>query len=157
MKKLEGVYVIDTLDNIGAYAGINGNFAKAVEELRRGRLTEYRPGRNPVDGENVWINCDRPLLVNPKDRRAELHHRYFDIQIPLAGEETYGVAKLDPATPGTFDEAKDCGFYEQADIEWIDLRPGEFAIFYPRTCLHAPACTRGEPHESHKLIVKVKA
>ena len=155
MRKLEGVYIVDTLDNIGAYAGISGNFAKAVAEIGRGKLHDYQPGRNTLDGENLWVNFDRPLLVNPKDRKAELHHRYFDIQIPFA-DETFGVARFDPSAAGSFDEEKDFGLYDQ-ELEWIDLQSGEFAIFYPRTCLHAPACTRGEPHASEKLIFKVRA
>lgn len=156
MRKRDGVYVIDELANVGAYAGISANFAKAVAAIQRGGLEAYRPGRNEIDGSNVWANCDSPMLVAPEEKRAEVHRKYFDIQIPLTGEETYGLATFDPAAPGVFDEEKDVGFYRQ-ELEWVTLKSGEFAIFWPRTCLHAPGCTRGVPQVLRKLIFKVAA
>ena len=36
MKELKNCYLIDSLENIGAYASLGGNFAKACEFLARG-------------------------------------------------------------------------------------------------------------------------
>ena len=154
--KLDGVYVIDRLENIGDYAAINANFARAVEVIRQGGLEKLPVGRNEIDGENVWVNVADAELVPTAERRAELHHAYFDIQIPLGGEETFGVARFDPAASGSFDAEKDVGFYEQK-LEYVTLKPGEFAIFWPRTCAHAPACTLAARCVQRKLIFKVTA
>jgi YhcH/YjgK/YiaL family protein len=86
----------------------------------------------------------------------EVHRASFDIQIPLSGEETYGLAEFDSAAAGSFDEAKDIGFYDQKVVP-VTLNPGEFAIFYPRTCAHAPACSLSGPRRIRKIIVKVKS
>lgn len=153
--KRDGVYIIDKLANIGQYLGLHPNLDRAIAIVQRGGFEAYKPGRNEIDGETIWANCDTPTLVRPADRRPELHHRYFDIQIPLV-DETYGVGVYDPKAPGSFDETRDVGFYEQK-LEWFDLKPGDFAIFYPKTCVHAPSCTRGEPHVARKIIFKVKA
>jgi YhcH/YjgK/YiaL family protein len=85
-----------------------------------------------------------------------VHRVYFDIQIPLSGEETYGLAEFDPAAAGSFDESKDIGFYDQKVVP-VTLKPGEFAVFYPQTCAHAPACAIDAPRRIRKIIVKVKA
>jgi len=153
---VEGVYIIDSLENIEKYANVGRYFPKAVERIRRGEFDLLTPGRNEIDGDNVWVNCDEPELVPPTERRVEVHHRYFDIQIPLAGEETFGIAPFDPSAPGSFDETRDIGFYEMS-VKYFTLKPGEFAIFYPKTCAHAPGCTLGAKHRSRKLVFKIKA
>jgi hypothetical protein len=43
------------------------------------------------------------------------------------------------------------------DKDFITLKPGEFAVFYPKTCAHAPACSLSGPRKIRKIIVKVKA
>ena len=156
MQKLENVYVIDKLENIGEYAAINSAFAKAVALIEKGEFDKLVPGKNDIDGENAWVNNVEADLVNPQDRRPELHKVYFDIHVPLAGDEVMGLAKFDESAAGSFNEKDDIGFYEQP-VEWLTIHKGEFAITWPKTCAHAPACTNEVPHKSRKLIFKVKA
>lgn len=156
MRKLDGVYVIDSLDNIEACSAAGRNVAACIELIRRGGLDRLPVGRNVIDGDNAWVNVADAELVAPADRRGELHMAYFDIQVPLGGDEVIGVARRDASVPMPFDEAKDIGFCDQR-LEWIPLRVGEFALLWPRECVHAPACTLGEPHRSRKLVFKARA
>jgi len=153
---MENTYVIDKLENLGKYAAINANFAKAVEFLKKADLAALPLGKNEVDGDNVWVNAAEATLEALAEKKPELHRVYFDIQIPLTGEETYGLAKFDPQSAGSFDEAKDIGFYDQA-VEPVTVKPGEFAIFYPNTCLHAPCVSLTGTRTIRKLIAKVRA
>ncbi len=153
---IENVYIIDKLENIGNYAHLNAGFAKAAALIAKGDFAALKSGRNEIDGENVWVNCVSAQLVAPKDRKPELHRKYFDLHVPLAGPETFGLGIFDSLARGSFDEKEDIGFYDQK-VEWLTIVPGEFLITYPNTCAHAPACTLAEPHESKKLIFKIKA
>ena len=153
---MKGVYLIDKLENLEAYKALGPNFVKAIDFLKSHDLATLPAGRNEIAGDDVWANVDETDLVPLAAKKPEVHHRYFDIQIPLTGSETFGLARFDPSAEGSFDEAKDIGFYDQA-VEPVTLVPGEFAVFYPGTCAHAPACTPDEPRRQRKIIVKVRA
>ena len=153
---MDNVYIVDKLENLGKYAALNANFAKAVAFLESADLAALPLGKNVVDGDNVWVNAAVAELAPLESKKPEVHHFYFDIQIPLDGEETYGLARFDPAAPGSFDEAKDIGFYDQP-VEPVTVRPGEFAILWPRTCAHAPGCSLDGARTIRKLVAKVRA
>ena len=156
MKKSDGVYVIDSLANIGAYADLGRNFAKACGFLSKGDFSSLKPGRNELDGDEAFVNFDEANYVAKEDRRPELHRRYFDIHVPLESDELMGLARHDPSAKGSFDAASDCGFYDEP-VEWLVVRRGEFAICWPSACAHAPAVTTDAPRKAKKLIVKVRA
>ena len=157
MKKEEGVYVADSLANAGKYAELGPHFAKAVEFLQRRDLMRLPNGRYELDGENAYAMVQEATLKPWGTGRPEVHHEYFDIQIPLSGEEMIGVGRFDPAVSGDFDGEKDIGFYDGVAVKPLNLRPGEFAILYPNTCAHAPCCSEdaaGTP--IRKIVIKVR-
>lgn len=157
MKKIDGVYVADTLANIGQYANYGANFAKAVEFLSRGDLKKLPNGRYVLDGDNAYAMIQEATLKAWGSGRPEVHHEYFDIQLPLSCEETIGVGVFDPATRGDFDEEKDIGFYDDVAVEPLTLSPGEFAILHPGTCAHAPCCTLDDPGVIiRKIVIKIR-
>jgi len=153
--KMENVYIIDKVENLGKYADLGPNFAKAIAYLQKADFAALPLGRNEIDGDNVWVNAAEAKLTPVEAKKPELHHAYFDIQIPLTGDETYGLAKFDPASAGSFDEAKDIGFYDQA-VEPITVKVGEFAILYPNTCLHAPGCSLTGERTIRKLVAVMR-
>ena len=157
MKKGEGVWIKDSLANVGVYAKLGKNFAKAVEFLGRKDLKNLPNGRYELDGENAYAMVQEAMLKPWGTGRPEVHHEYFDIQLPLSGEEIIGVGRFDPSVPGDFDAGKDVGFYDGTSVEQLILRPGEFAILYPHTCAHAPCCSEdaaGTP--IRKIVIKVR-
>ena len=157
MKKQDGVYVKDSLARIGDYAKLGPQFAKAVEFLQRKDLMRLPNGRYELDGENAYAMVQEATLKPWGTGRPEVHREYFDIQLPLSGEETIGVGRFDPAVPGDFDGEKDIGFYDDAQVEPLTLRPGEFAILFPETCAHAPCCSEDAAGMMiRKIVVKVR-
>ena len=156
MKKEDEVYVADSLANIGAYAKIGKNFAKAIEFLQRRDLMRLPNGRYELDGENAYAMVQEVTLKAWGTGRPEVHHAYFDIQLPLSGEETIGVGRFDPTTPGEFDEEKDIGFYD-VPVEPLALCPGQFVILYPGVCAHAPCCSEDAAGMTiRKIVIKVR-
>ena len=159
MEQLENVYVIDKLENIGNYAKISDAFAKAVDVIKAGNFGALKPGKNEIDGDKAFVNNVVADLVETKDRKPELHWEYFDIHVPIDGDEVIGLdsttVKSVDEVPG-FDVKNDIGFLAQA-VKYFTIHKGEFAITWPKTCAHAPACTCDVPKKSRKLIFKVKA
>lgn len=157
MKKLDGVYVKDSLANVDAYAGYGRYFAKAVAFLKRPDLMNLPNGRYELDGRNAFAMVQEATLKPWGTGRPELHREYFDIQLPLTGEETVGVGRLDPTVRGDFDEEKDCGFYDETPVEPLTLEPGQFVILHPETCAHAPCCSEDAAGMTiRKIVVKVR-
>ena len=157
MKKLEGVYVKDSLANVAQYADYGAHFAKAVAFLQRKDLMRLPNGRYELDGEDAYAMVQEATLKPWGDGRPEVHHAFFDIQLPLSGEETIGVGAFDPRTPGAFDEERDIGFYDEAKVEPLVLVPGQFAILHPNTCAHAPCCSQDGGGIVRKIVIKVRA
>jgi len=156
MKKEEGVYVKDALTNVGKYADYGAHFAKAVAFLQRKDLTKLPNGRYELDGDDAFAMVQEATLKPWGSGRPEVHHAYFDIQLPLSGEETIGVGRFDPKAVGDFDEEKDIGFYDGVAVEPLTLRPGEFVILHPGTCAHAPCCTIDGLGTIRKIVIKVR-
>ena len=157
MRKVEGVYVKDSLANVGQYADYGVHFAKAVAFLQRKDLMKLPNGRYELDGKDAYAMVQEATLKPWGSGRPEVHREYFDIQLPLSGEETIGVGAFDPKTSGDFDEEKDIGFYDDAPVEPLTLEPGQFAILHPETCAHAPCCSEdaaGTP--IRKIVVMVR-
>ena len=157
MTELKNCYVIDTLDNIEKYAGISENFKKACDVIAKGVFESFAPGRHEIAGVDVYVNRDTATYVHQNERRPEFHREYFDIQLPLTGEETVGVGRLDPTVRGDFDEEKDCGFYDETPVEPLTLEPGQFVILHPETCAHAPCCSEDAAGMTiRKIVIKVR-
>lgn len=135
----------------------NRRVHKAFEFLHRDDLASLPVGRYSIDGDNVFALVQDCELRRTDDvRDAEVHRRYIDIQTPLTGEETYGVARLSDANfRKVFDSLADIQRCEQG-LDYFTLRPGQFAAFLPPRCLHAPGLAFGEPRRIRKLVVKVK-
>ena len=156
MTKLENCYVIDSLDNIGAYGAISDNFKTACDFLQKGDFSKLVPGKNVIDGDNVFVNRVEASYVAEADRPTEFHRDYFDIHVPLAADEKIGLGVYEKLPSETFDGSTDCGASDQP-LPFFTVKRGEFAICWPKTCAHAPAVTTDTPKKALKLIVKVRA
>lgn len=145
--------IVDTLRNIGSYAGLSDNFAKAAAFLQTADLSALPVGVAEVDGKEVFVNLQSNHL-QPHDPAWEAHAAYADIQLILKGREKFGYApeaELHPLKEGT--DFRSCTAHSSF---YFSLTEGQYAIFLP-----------GEPHDPcHpvtdmpetclKLVVKVK-
>ena len=153
----DGLYVVDDLKNISSYASVGSNFAKACEFVAKGDFSGLGKGRNEIDGEKVFVNFDETKYVLKEDRKGELHRKYFDIHIPLEADELIGFAKCPDDDDCPYDEDRDFSNPNGTAFEWLKVKRGEFAICWPKTCVHAPSVTTDVEKIANKLIVKVRA
>jgi len=157
MTGIDKTFVLDTLPNIGRYVSLGNGFAKAAEFLQRADLFQLPVGRYELDGDSVYAMVQDAQLRPWGTGLPEVHRRYFDIQLPLSEPEVIGIAEMTPAASGSFDEAKDIGFYDHVPVEPVTVQPGEFVILRPRTCAHLPCCTTGSARSIRKIVVKIRA
>ena len=132
----------------------NPNYIKALEYIAANDLAAMAPGRYELDGENLFVNIVESTLKTPQAARLEVHDKYIDIQIPLSGPESYGVAKRsDCKEPdGEFNPVKDILFYKDAVKDILPAEPGSVVVFPPEIA-HAPCIGEGT---LKKAIFKVK-
>ena len=147
--------IIDTLDNLGKYQGINPLFADVVEFLKKNDLNVMEDGKYPIKGKDLFLNRTTAKGKAPDEAEVETHVKMIDIQMPLDGPETYGYTPLCNLPEEEYNAEKDVTMYPGLMAEsFIDCQPGMFAIFFPQDG-HAPCITMAP--EIRKAIFKVKA
>ena len=147
--------IIDTLDNLGKYQGINPLFADVVEFLKKNDLNVMEDGKYPIKGKDLVLNLTTAKGKAPDEAEVETHVKMIDIQMPLDGPETYGYTPLCNLPEEEYNAEKDVTMYPGLMAEsFIDCQPGMFAIFFPQDG-HAPCITMAP--EIRKAIFKVKA
>ncbi len=147
--------IIDTLDNLGEYQGINPLFADVVEFLKKNDLNVMEDGKYPIKGKDLFLNLTTAKGKAPDEAEVETHVKMIDIQMPLDGPETYGYTPLCNLPEEEYNAEKDVTMYPGLMAEsFIDCQPGMFAIFFPQDG-HAPCITMAP--EIRKAIFKVKA
>lgn len=104
--------------------------------------------------DDVIVKCECPSLISKEQARLELHRKWIDIHVPLAGTETIGWA---PASDlhheiEKYDEAKDISFWGDAANSILHITPGMIAIFFPEDA-HAPNIGIGK---HRKLCIKIR-
>ena len=149
-------HIIGNLASCEEYYQLNPLFEKAFAFLKRPDLAALPAGRYDIDGNRCWANVQEATLVAPSERKLEAHRRFIDIQAPVTGPETIGLAEMDAAALALpFDVENDCVLYS-GPSKPVTLKPGEFAIFFPPADAHAPCCrAAGGPEKIKKVVVKV--
>jgi biofilm protein TabA len=151
----EQTMILDTLENAYRYTGINKGFAEAVEFLSRPDLKEIPTGRYEIDGEHVYAIVAREPGHRKEDEQLEIHEKYIDIQLVLAGTDEMGWKPRSSCKyPSTaYDQASDIQFFADEPDAWLPVRSGTFAIFFPEDA-HMPLISS---ETIHKVVVKVAA
>lgn len=147
--------IIDTLDNMKKYVGMNPLFADVVEFLDANDLDALAEGKHFIKEKDLFVNI-QVAKGRPKEAATiETHVNMIDIQIPLDGEETFGYTPLDDLPAFDYNAEKDITKYGETMAQtYVRLKPGQMAIFFPQDG-HAPCISDKETIK--KAIFKVKA
>ena len=146
--------IIDTLDNLAMYEGVNPLFKDVVAFIKANNLSRLQPGKHEIKGGDLFVNIQAAKGKTPDEAVIETHRRMIDIQIPLDGPETFGYTPLCNLPDTPYNAEKDITKYPDLMAEsFIDCQPGMFAVFFPQDG-HAPCITMAP--EIKKAIFKVK-
>ncbi len=134
--------------------------ALAFEETRTHDLARIAAGRHDLKRvEGAFFLVQDVSTKKVEATRPEAHRDFIDIQYLVNGIERFGMAHrqgdLAPVED-TFAE-KDIAFFPTPRHEFfVDLREGQFVVFYPSE-LHRPLCCVGKEALVRKVVVKVPA
>ncbi len=130
---------------------------RALEFLRSHDFMSFTGGRYPIEGDLMYANVD---IVNTRvyeKTKIEGHKDYMDVQFLVSGEEQMEVLvrQTHPEMVEAYDD-KDCYFYDptQGGTVKIDVRPGDYCIFYPGE-LHRTLIAPREVQQIRKVVVKI--
>jgi len=146
--------IVDEVKNGLKYSSLNARFAKAFEFLINSDLASLPLGKVVLDGDDMWANVVEIKGNTAENCKMETHRAYIDIQVPVSKTERIGWKAFNKLAEVTepYNAEKDCEFYADQASSYLDLKPLEFAIFFPEDG-HQPGIVDG-PHK--KIIVKVR-
>jgi YhcH/YjgK/YiaL family protein len=147
--------VVDTLENLEKYTSLNPLFAQAVAYLRSIDLNALEVGKTVLKENDLVVNVQQTAPKTKEQAKLETHQVFIDIQIPLSGVEVMGYTAAKDCEPADapYNAEKDITFFEGLADDYITVKQGMFAIFFPQDG-HAPGIT---PTGVKKIVVKVKA
>ena len=146
--------IIDTLENLKYYVGINPLFADVVKFIEENDLAALEPGKHLIKDKDLFVNITTAKGKTQEEAVMETHRNMIDIQIPLDEEETFGYIPLEDMPEQEYNAEKDITKYPGLPgSSYVTCRPGMFAIFFPQDG-HAPCISDEEG--IRKAIFKVK-
>lgn len=146
--------IIDTLDNLSKYIGMNPLFADVVEFLKQNDLNALEAGKHMIKGKDLFVNITTAKGRSKEAAVMETHIDMIDIQIPLDTCETFGYTPLCDLPDFEYNAEKDITKYGDTMAQtYVTCKPGQIAIFFPQDG-HAPCIS--EQAEIKKAIFKVK-
>lgn len=148
--------VVDTIENLEKYASLNPLFAQAIEYLKSTDLNAIETGTKvELKGKDLVVNFAEAKPKTKEEAKLETHNKFIDIQIPLSATEIMGYTPGNECVPADapYNAEKDITFFEGLAADYITIKPGMFAIFFPQDG-HAPAISETGVK---KVIVKVLA
>ncbi|MEG2514100.1 MAG: YhcH/YjgK/YiaL family protein [Bacteroidaceae bacterium] len=148
--------VVDTLENLYRYASLNPLFAQAIDYLQSTDLNKIEAGdKVELKGKDLVVNFAQTKPKTREEAKLETHNKFIDIQIPLSGVEVMGYTPTKDCLPkaAPYNAEKDITFFDGLAEDYIAVKPGMFAIFFPQDG-HAPGIS---DTGVKKVIVKVLA
>ena len=137
--------------------GLPKVIAETCEYLKGLDLEKLEVGRHDIT-DQIYMNVMEPELAEAASKKAELHHKYLDVQVLIHGVENIEVGATYPDLNKyeAYHEDDDYQLTQEIDNKsTITLVPNMFAVFYPYEP-HKPCCNvNGQSTKIKKLVVKV--
>ncbi|MCK3658463.1 hypothetical protein A4G18_07005 [Pasteurellaceae bacterium Pebbles2] len=128
------------------------------EHLKTLDLAGLENGRHDLT-DDIYMNVMTPETDFAANKKAELHHKYIDVQLLISGAENieYGAAYPDLSLYEAYNEQDDYQLTssEFADKNVILMRPNMFVVFLPYEPHKPCVVVDGKVATLKKLVVKV--
>ena len=144
------------IKDLNQYKGISKNLDKAIEYILSGEYKKGIPGKNIIDGDNLYFNYPSCAMTKEiRDGFFEGHKKYIDIHIVISGEENLGYTPRSEVTiKQKYDSEGDCELYYGALKNIFHVTEDRFVMFFPDEP-HMALLKVGEIKEITKVIFKV--
>ena len=131
---------------------------KALDWIRSNDIAAMKPGTYEISGHDMYAMIQEITTQPVKERRAERHDLYLDIQYIVSGVERMGyVPCTGNETVTDNPDGKDVMFYDGLEHEdFVDVQAGSFCIFFSND-IHRPGCAADEKGSSvRKVVLKIR-
>lgn len=150
--------IFDSLDNFKRYEKLAPEAWGKISQFLESCTAGMAAGRYELDGDRVYASVQGYDTHAADPDKLEIHRKYVDIQLLLAGRESILCRPVDGlAVTVPYDDSKDIAFYRTAEGNSVTLtlEPGKFAVFFPEEG-HMPglACA-GAGRSVVKVVVKI--
>ncbi len=137
------------------YSQLNKTLKAALERLSEYDFINMKDGRYE-DKDNCYMNVQTLVTKQKEHQKWEAHRKYIDIQYVIKGKERMGFGKKEDFTKVLipYDKEKDIEFLDGDKYDYIDVKEGEFVIFFPED-IHAPMLSVDKDIAIKKVIIKV--
>ena len=128
--------IFDTVKNLPQYRHLDG-MGEVIKFLGENSLNDLPSGRYELPN-GIWCTISESKTKQSGD--YEVHRKYVDVQVILAGSEKIGWMPLvDNDADYDFSVEKDIGFFDAESERALTLQmlPETFAVFYPEDA-HKP-------------------
>lgn len=144
------------IKDLNQYKGISANLDKAIDYILSGEYKNGTPGKNVIDGDNLYFNYpDCPKTKELEDGFFESHKQYIDIHVVISGEENLGyVSRPEAVVTKEYDAEGDYDLLDGEIKNMFHLTPERFIIFFPDEP-HMALLKVGEVKQITKVIFKV--
>jgi biofilm protein TabA len=145
--------ILDSLENAHRYISLNKGFPKAIEFLLRPDLNDLPVDKYEIDSGRVYAMVAKEPGRKKEDALLEIHEKYIDIQLVLAGTDNMGWKSVSSCKhpTGKYDKESDIQFFADDPDAWLPIKHGFFVIFFPEDA-HMPMISAGL---LHKVVVKI--
>lgn len=128
---------------------------KAFAYLKETDLTNLKPGKYLIDGENVFATVTEGPTKDIDKTKWESHRNYQDIHYVIKGKEKIGIAPVSSATViQAYDSTKDIAFYT-AKGKYYTSSLSKFFIVFPEDA-HRPGIKTDGYEDIKKIVIKVR-
>jgi biofilm protein TabA len=147
---------INKAEFVKQYNANKARWEKAFAYLNETDLSTLKPGRYPLDGDDVYINVTEGPSKNKEEVLFEAHKEYADIHCVIAGREMIGIAPFASAViKKEYDPAKDIAFYTAKGKYYLS-DPSTVFILFPGKDAHCGGIKVKDTEIVKKIVVKVR-
>lgn len=150
--------ILDKIENIDLYLGVNDRIRKALLLIKESRFEEMKDGRYEIEGEVMYMTISRYQTKPIEDGKWESHKKYIDVQFIAEGAESVGYSNITNMTiVNEYNEEKDIRFLKGYG-NFFTAEKSTFFILFPED-VHMPGISleSNKPQLVTKVVVKVKA
>ncbi|MDB5109803.1 MAG: hypothetical protein JWR67_917 [Mucilaginibacter sp.] len=148
---------VNSVEFAKQYNANKADWDKAFDFLEKQDLANLKPGKYPIDGDNVYALVSNDPLKEPAQSNWEDHHNYVDLHYVIEGAEKIGTTPFtnvkEVVTP--FDETKDIGFYKYDNGDYYTATPKNFFLFFPAEA-HRPHLKLDGYDKAKKVVIKIR-
>jgi len=128
---------------------------KAFTYLRETDFSSLKPGKYPIDGENVFALVSEGATKELDKTLWEAHKNYQDIHYVISGKEKIGITPVASASISKeYDASKDIAFFTSKGKYYVS-NPENFFIVFTQDA-HRPGVKTEGADTVKKVVIKIR-